>query len=79
MEIAWKLGCAVFIETSPDGEIPADVAKGVRKTWLEGYSPVKELVPTIQHCLPNPTTAVRYTESNGTPRRKWNSKNKFLE
>ena len=34
--------CVVFIETNPDGEIPVEEAKGVRKTWLEGYSPVKE-------------------------------------
>ncbi len=34
--------CVVFIETYPEGEIPAQGAKGVRKTWLEGYSPVKE-------------------------------------
>jgi len=34
--------CVVFIETYPEGQIPVDGAKGVRKTWLEGYSPVKE-------------------------------------
>lgn len=31
-------GCAVLIETYPEGEIPAKAGKGVRKTWLEGYS-----------------------------------------
>lgn len=35
-------GCAVFIETYPDGEIPVDAGKGVRKTRLEGYSKVRE-------------------------------------
>lgn len=30
-------GCAVFIETYPDGEIPVDAGKGVRKTRLDGY------------------------------------------
>lgn len=35
-------GCVVFIETYPDGEIPVDGGKGVRKTRLEGYSPVRE-------------------------------------
>jgi hypothetical protein len=33
--------CVVFIETYPEGKIPVEGAKGVRKTWLEGYSPVK--------------------------------------
>ena len=32
----------VFIETYPEGQVPVDGAKGVRKTWLEGYSSVKE-------------------------------------
>lgn len=31
-------GCAVFIETYPDGEIPVDAGKGVRKTRLQGYT-----------------------------------------
>jgi len=35
-------GCTVFIETKPEEEISVEGAKGVRKTWLEGYSPVKE-------------------------------------
>ena len=34
--------CVLFIETYPDGEKPVDGAKGVRKTWLEGYSTVRE-------------------------------------
>ena len=34
--------CVVFIETYPEGEIPTEGAKGVRKTWLGGYSAVKE-------------------------------------
>ena len=34
--------CVVFIETYPEGHIPVKGAKGVRKTWLEGYSAVKE-------------------------------------
>jgi hypothetical protein len=41
------LGCChydfvIFIETYPYGQIPSDGAKGVRKTWLEGYSAGKE-------------------------------------
>ncbi|MDR2938282.1 MAG: hypothetical protein LBU92_05015 [Prevotellaceae bacterium] len=39
---AEMFGCAVFIETHPEGKIPVEGAKGVRKTFLEGYSPVKE-------------------------------------
>ena len=33
-----EFSCIVFIETIPDGQIPIEGAKGVRKTWLEGYS-----------------------------------------
>jgi len=36
------VSCAVFIETYPEEEIPVEGAKGVRKTWLEGYSAVSE-------------------------------------
>ena len=42
MDIALKCGCVVFIETYPEGEIPSEGAKGVRKTWLYGYSDVTE-------------------------------------
>ncbi len=35
-------GCVVFIETYPDGEIPVDAGKGVRKTRLEGYTTARE-------------------------------------
>lgn len=35
-------GCVVFIETYPDGEIPVDAGKGVRKTRLDGYSSSRE-------------------------------------
>ena len=38
LEIDKIYGCAVLIETYPEGEIPAKAGKGVRKTWLEGYS-----------------------------------------
>ena len=34
--------CIVFIETYPEGEISVDGAKGIRKTWLEGYSAVND-------------------------------------
>ena len=33
-----SFGCVVFIETYPDGKTPNESIKGVRKTWLEGYS-----------------------------------------
>ena len=42
MEIAMGLSCAVFFETYPEGQVSVDGAKGIRKTWLEGYSAVKE-------------------------------------
>ena len=31
-------GCVVFIETYPEGKIPAETNRGVRKTKLEGYN-----------------------------------------
>ena len=40
--IAKMFSCVVFIETYPDGEIPVEGARGVRKTWLDGYSQVSE-------------------------------------
>lgn len=41
MDVDEIYGCIVFIETYPEGEIPTQPGKGVRKTKLEGYSPVK--------------------------------------
>ena len=53
MQIALKLfSCAVFIETYPEGEIPVEGAKGVRKTWLEGYSQVSEFYTPDYSALP---------------------------
>ena len=40
LQLAMKYSCVVFIETYPDGKIPAAGAKGVRKTRLDGYSSV---------------------------------------
>jgi len=55
MQIAMDLGCAVFIETYPEGQISVEGAKGVRKTWLEGYSPVKEFYsPNYSELPPAP-------------------------
>ena len=51
-EIAESVGCAVFIETYPEGEIPARGAKGVRKTWLEGYSTTSEFYHPTYSDLP---------------------------
>ena len=50
--IASNLGCVVFIETYPDGELPVEAARGVRKTWLEGYSSVKEFYNPDYSILP---------------------------
>ena len=52
LQIALRLSCAVFIETYPDGEIPIAGVKGVRQTWLEGYSPVKEFYSPDYSVLP---------------------------
>ncbi|MDR0795786.1 MAG: hypothetical protein LBE79_07025, partial [Tannerella sp.] len=54
-QIALGLSCVVFIETHPEGEIPVEAAKGIRKTWLEGYSPVKEFYsPDYSQLPPEP-------------------------
>lgn len=45
-------GCVVFIETFPDDKTPAEAGKGVRKTWLEGYSLVKEFYHPDYSLLP---------------------------
>lgn len=60
MEIDKLYGCAVLIETYPEGQIPADAGKGVRKTWLEGYSQVKEFYSPDYSILP-PETDYRRT------------------
>lgn len=45
-------GCVVFVETFPEDKIPTDAGKGVRKTWLEGYSQVKEFYSPDYSILP---------------------------
>lgn len=44
--------CAVFIETYPEGMVSTEGGKGVRKTWLEGYSQVKEFYNPDYSLLP---------------------------
>lgn len=46
-------GCVVLIETYPEREIPAKGARGVRKTWLDGYSKVKEFYSPDYRVLPH--------------------------
>jgi len=45
-------GCVVFIETFPDWNTPTQPGKGVRKTWLDGYSQVKEFYSPNYSILP---------------------------
>jgi hypothetical protein len=59
-EIAWELSCVVFIETYPEDQIPVEGAKGIRKTWLEGYSVVNEFYDPDYSVLP-PETDYRRT------------------
>lgn len=48
-------GCAVFIETYPEGKIPVDAGKGVRKTRLQGYSaPAEFYSPDYSMMEPEP-------------------------
>ena len=42
LEVEEVYSCAVFIETYDEADIYADDGKGVRKTWLEGYSAVRD-------------------------------------
>ncbi|MGL6178542.1 MAG: hypothetical protein ACRC13_04905 [Tannerellaceae bacterium] len=44
--------CAIFVETFSEGEMPVKGGKGVRKTWLEGYSQVKEFYQPDYTVLP---------------------------
>jgi len=54
-EVIDAFSCAVFIETYPEGKIPVEGAKGVRKTWLEGYSAVSEFYsPNYSELPPTP-------------------------
>jgi len=55
MDIALECSCVVFIETYPEGAVPAEAMKGVRKTWLDGYSDVKEFYsPNYSELPPEP-------------------------
>ncbi len=45
-------GCVVFIETFPDWNNPTQPGRGVRKTWLDGYSQVKEFYSPNYSILP---------------------------
>ena len=38
LEATSRYSCVVFIETYPEGKVPVEPARGVRKTWIEGYS-----------------------------------------
>lgn len=52
LEIDKLYSCVVFIETYPEEETPAKAGKGVRKTWLDGYSEVKEFYHPDYTVLP---------------------------
>ena len=55
IEALESFSCVVFIELYPEGQIPVKGAKGVRKTWLEGYSAVSEFYhPNYSELLPEP-------------------------
>lgn len=60
MDVDDLYSCAVFIETYPDGLIPAEAGKGVRKTWLEGYYQPAEFYHPDYSVLP-PTPDYRRT------------------
>ncbi len=46
LEALNKYSCVVFIETYPVGQIPTEPKRGVRRTWVDGYSePVEFYAP----------------------------------
>jgi len=47
-----RYGCVVFIEIFPDWNIPTQPGRGVRKTWLDGYSQVNEFYSPNYSTLP---------------------------
>ena len=47
-----RYGCVAFIEAFPDGGIPVQPGRGVRKTWLDGYSQVQEFYSPNYSILP---------------------------
>ena len=50
-----RFGCTVFIETYAERESLAEDGKGIRKTWLEGYSSVSEFYsPDYMELPPDP-------------------------
>lgn len=53
LELSSMYRCVVFIETYPEGKIPAKAGKGIRKTWLDGYSEVKEFYSPDYSQLPS--------------------------
>ena len=62
MNIDKIYGCVVLIETLPEEEVSVKGAKGVRKTWLEGYSKVKEFIYLITgYCPAREITDGHYT------------------
>ena len=46
------VSCVVFIEVIPGWKIPTEAGKGVRKTWMDGYSKVKEFYSPNYSTLP---------------------------
>lgn len=52
MDVDDLYSCVVFIETYPEGEIPVKGGKGVRKTWLDGYSEPVEFYHPDYSILP---------------------------
>lgn len=52
MEVDEWYSCTVFIETYPEGKVPVKGGKGVRKTWVDGYSEPAEFYHPDYSILP---------------------------
>lgn len=52
LEATRHYGCVVFIEMHPLGKVPAKPRRGVRKTWIEGYSTPVEFYSPDYSVLP---------------------------
>lgn len=52
LEATRKYSCVIFVEMHPLGKVPAKPRRGVRKTWIEGYSTPVEFYSPDYSLLP---------------------------
>jgi len=74
-----EFSCVVFIETYPEGQVSVEGSKGVRKTWLTGYSAASEFYSPDYSSLPLESDCRRtlYWNPSVTPDENGNANIKF--